>query len=250
MLYRADVLLKEDIEGCAFLEYRLKDSHMNAVHLMLRRQFRDIGGLMCVNYSPQANYPQPKQGKLLQFVHSPDHWVVLARGFFDSKSVVVYDSMPFSVRGRQQVLAVMSSLVRTREPSMDYMVAACQRQAGGSNDCGVLAIAFATSLAFGEDPTNRVYESQTIRAHLKACFEKNELTLFPSKPKNVTLKITMKTVKVYCHCRRTDYVDARVIQKDSSWDMVQCEKCKDYFHRMCDDFPQNTKLDWFCRSCK
>ena len=36
-----------------------------------------------------------------------------------------------------------------------------------SVDCGLFAIAFATSLVFGEDPANVTYDSEKLRMHLK-----------------------------------------------------------------------------------
>jgi Ulp1 family protease len=51
----------------------------------------------------------------------------------------------------------MSSLLKTLEKEMTYLVKTCQRQGNGF-DCGVFAIAFATSLENGEDPATRLYD--------------------------------------------------------------------------------------------
>ena len=69
----------------------LSDTHMNLASTLLRRQFKDIGGFMGVGYSPGANYPKPKEAKWIQILHSPGHWLVVAKGFFESNTMRVYD---------------------------------------------------------------------------------------------------------------------------------------------------------------
>ena len=39
----------------------------------------------------------------------------------------------------------------------------------GSKDCGVFAIAFATTIAFGHNPTKQVFRQELMRAHLVHC---------------------------------------------------------------------------------
>ena len=51
----------------------------------------------------------------------------------------------------------MSSLLKTPEKEMTYLVKTFQRQ-GNEFDCGVFAIAFATNLENGEDPATRLYD--------------------------------------------------------------------------------------------
>ena len=47
----------------------------------------------------------------------------------------------------------------------------------GVNDCGVFAIATATSFAFGSDPVN--IQQSCMREHLLNCFEKGTMSPFP-----------------------------------------------------------------------
>lgn len=252
MLYDTNTLGKKSLEDCATPKSKLSDEQINTAQHMLQTQFPNIGGLMSVLYSPLADYPQQTESKWLQIIFSPDHWLLVAKGFSkDPDELVVYDSMQFTTSGRQQVLAVMSSLVRSEDADMAYTIAPCQRQASGSNDCGLFAIVFATSLSFGEDPSTRLYDSQSCRNHLKRCYQEKLLSLFPSTPRKVTRTVEKGVIKqpVYCHCRRTDNEYARLNLGASDWEMVQCEKCKEHFHRMCENYPENPKLIWFCRLC-
>ena len=47
-----------------------------------------------------------------------------------------------------------------------------------SHDCGVYAIAFATSLMYGQDPTQLSYNE--LRKHIAGCVDAKSLTPFPS----------------------------------------------------------------------
>ena len=150
------------------------------------------------------------------------------------------------------VLAAMSSLVRTGDSEMAYSIAACQRQTVGSNDCGLFVIAFSVSLAFGENLCTRLYDSSLNRDHLKKCFEEQKMSKFPSFEQKFTRKsIASESLSfpVYCNGRRTDNVYARNMLQNKIWDMIQSDDCDEYFHRMCENYRKNTKLQWFCKSC-
>ena len=49
----------------------------------------------------------------------------------------------------------------------------------GSKDCGLYAIAFATELAFGHDPSNFIFDQSKMRQHLFKCFESRTISRFP-----------------------------------------------------------------------
>ena len=59
-------------------------------------------------------------------------------------------------------------------------MARCQKQKG-SKDCGLYAIAIATSLCFGSRPTKQVFRQDLMRSHLVNCFNKGSMTPFPCK---------------------------------------------------------------------
>ena len=51
-----------------------------------------------------------------------------------------------------------------------------------TNDCGVYAIAFAVSLAFGKEPAYLHFENSKMRSLLLNCLLSGVLTEFPCKP--------------------------------------------------------------------
>ena len=48
------------------------------------------------------------------------------------------------------------------------------------NDCGLYAIANATALAFGRDPSKEQYIPSKLREHLIQCLENKEMRPFPN----------------------------------------------------------------------
>ena len=148
-LRRDEILLPQEIESITRTTI-LTSGHINAAQTMLWRQFPSIGGLFCTTLGASLSFPAAA-GKWLQILHSgTDHWLLAASGF-EADHVVIYDSLNFQNATRQHVLCCISSLVKTKEKQMRYIVKSCQRQENGY-DCGVFAIAFATSVAFGQDP--------------------------------------------------------------------------------------------------
>lgn len=153
------------------------------------------------------------------------------------------------------ILCCMSIILGTTESKMWYAVKNCQQQKN-SYDCGVFAIAFATSLAFDQDPCDIVYDTKCMRNHLLLCFEKEELSPFPTlsvRPQrnsrdNRETRELAKSIEVYCHCRRIEY--SLPTKDQEKWAMVQCTLCKEWFHRMCEKVPKRTAGKWLCKICK
>ena len=113
--------------------------------------------------------------------------------------------MPRTSWDNAHVLSCMSSLLRTPEKEMTYLVKTCQQQ-GNEFDCGVFAIAFATSLANGEYPSRILYDKKKLRSHLAEWMAAKKLTLFPfSIIRKTRSREIAEKVEVYCVCRRMEY---------------------------------------------
>ena len=76
------------------------------------------------------------------------------------------------------------------------------QQQTNSVDCGLFAIAFATSLAFGEDPANVTYDSKKLRMHLIKCLNKKQMTCFPKSTEKLVSKCQSRlaAIELYCKC--------------------------------------------------
>ncbi len=112
----------------------------------------------------------------------------------------------------------------------------------GSNDCGLFAVAFATAIAFGEDPTNIFFDQETMRGHLFKCYNNGFLSPFPVRRNRVPTEATREIIDIYCNCRMPELKNV---------DMIECVMCKNRFHNVCVniDIPQDSDL-WYCLSCK
>ena len=114
------------------------------------------------------------------------------------------------------------------------------RQVGGS-DCGLFALAFATSLCNSDNPTRHLYTQDAMRGHLVTALETGKFPITRSRRFNLK---PVKTEKfdVYCSCR----------QPYSGDDMVECSSCKDWYHDTCEKVPEdvwNTRKQWICSKC-
>ena len=88
-------------------------------------------------------------------------------------SVNIYDSLYTSFD--ETTKAIASSLFRTR---IKMHMEPLQKQVGGT-DCGLFAIAVATAIAHGKDPSQSQFKQNQIRDHLLNCFKNKYITLFP-----------------------------------------------------------------------
>jgi hypothetical protein len=116
-----------------------------------------------------------------------------------------------------------------------------QEQAGLS-DCGVLAIAVATSLSFGEGPTVVRWEQAKMRPHLIECLETEKMTPFPKDVNILGEKGGTKLVimqAIHCICRRRHKKREKI---------THCGKCKKIYHNKCIQLKAQLKT-WNCDNC-
>lgn len=138
----------------------------------------------------------------------------------------------------------MAYLLMTKSKCVALKWADMQKQIG-SNDCGLFAIAVATSLCYGILPQDCAWDQGKMRQHLSECFKQGQLTLFPQAQKARKHKTytRVEQLEVFCHCRQPYNGDVF---------MIQCEICQDWFHRGCQRIPRKiTKNTLFvCKKCK
>lgn len=199
---------------------------------------------------PSSEYGKADGDRWLQILfNGRNHWLLVANNFV-KKGVVLYDSLPHA---RQPIVeANIACLLRTSEDSFDVAVAPCQYQIN-SDDCGVMAIAFATELLFGGDPSTACFIQSQLRKHLKMCLRNKALTPFPKggHVRKVNIAASTITVQVHCTCRRPQrFLTIPVAAQE---DMAACSKCSKWFHRGCQSIPNNVflraKAIWTCTDC-
>ena len=162
---------------------------------MLKKQFPQYDGfqsVICVTYNKADKII--KEGIQLMNVNS-NHWIC---AFIHDKrdTIDIYDSFYLSID--KEHINDFLKLIHTNEPSVTFRNMKMQLQKN-NDDCGVFAIAVATSLCFGEDPTVVRWnvESMTMRTHLLQCIEKEEMEPFPQAQKDMSCQ--GKTNYEYVH---------------------------------------------------
>ena len=143
-------------------------------------------------------------------------------GVYISPSLVhVYDSLYNTVH--DDTVMQVAAIMHTAERYVDFKVHKIQFQRGNS-DCGLFSIAYATDLAFGNDPASYMYKQDLLRSHFACCISSNKLTPFPSEPIKYQRP---KTGTVLCTCCLPDNGEEK---------MVQCNDCQDchgsIFHKL------------------
>ena len=75
--------------------------------------------------------------------------------------------------------ATISQLFQSSTTSSPVMKVIRPQKQMGVKDCGLFSIAFATSIAFGQNPARQKFQQQSMRAHLVNCFENKKMIPFP-----------------------------------------------------------------------
>lgn len=171
-LHFNDMILRENDKHAIENGECLTDEHINFAQRLLKNQFPKINGLRLTLLQGKAH--NQATSNAIQVLHiKTNHWIV-AGTKEKGKVVHVYDSLYSSI---DQATA---KLIQTNFhcSMLSIRLMPCQKQVGAV-DCGLFAIAFATSIAFGDDPSTRRYSQETMRGHLLTCFQSHHFELFP-----------------------------------------------------------------------
>jgi len=230
----------------------LSSCHMNVAQGLLKGQFPSMDGLQLVElFAPVEDCRRigTPAGKFIQIINvNYSHWICVSNVFASKRGhMTIYDSMapgkmsPHLVRSLARLL-----FFEGKEIVIDW--AAVQRQRG-SSDCGVFAIAFATELCWGFNPSSRVYDQLQLREATVNCFKNRSMVPFPGTQKSVHRGSMIKSEKfsVYCKCRQPWF------KNDER--MAECIRCKEWFHQSHDNikdtvFSMNhTTYVYVCNKC-
>ena len=223
----------------------LDDIHMGAAQALLKEQFPDIGGFRNTLLQYSDSVEPINNFQILQVIHVrlgyTDHWIVMSTVGCGESEVDLYDSLQCSPSVETQI--VIAKYIRSQSKSVKIKVINVATQKGNT-DCGLYAVAMMTSIAYKEDPVNVVYSQADLRIHLQQCFEKGFLEKFPiSKKRRLNRRITKEVVcDIYCTCR--------LPEPDDGSEMIQCDRCNEWYHVKCVDLDLKlTDDDWFCAKC-
>lgn len=154
---------------------------MQAVLQIFNKEFEDLPKM-----NPTVAFQKPygvKQGSngSIQIHHTNNHWVV---SHLENKQVFIYDSLNPATLSEELSKQLSLMYGRGKENgATSVKLANVQTQSNGI-DCGLYAIANATTIAFGEDPEDKLYKDKVMWQHLIQCFEAQILTPFPAHAEN------------------------------------------------------------------
>lgn len=227
----------------------LSDEHIDHAQAMLKKHFPYIGGLQAVwvfisEGCQSVGTPQEDFVQIL--IIGGNHWITVSNIGCPKDTITIYDSLynDISPSCKAKFLRQMAYMLMPTSKHVTLQWADMQKQKGGS-DCGLYAIAVATSLCFGILPQDFAWEQGKMRHHLSMCFQQGDLSLFPqsSMVRQHQGHHWLEKVEVFCHCRQpfTENVF-----------MVQCDNCQDWFHRGCQRIPRkvNKNTPFICKNCK
>ena len=90
--------------------------------------------------------------------------------------VKVYDS--WFTYCDEETERVIANLFQCDSSKLTITVSRSHKQKG-TVDCGLFAIANATAIAFGKNPSKLCFKQEALRSHLVNCYNKNFMSPFP-----------------------------------------------------------------------
>ena len=123
------------------------------------------------------------------------HWIAVSSMNCQQSIVKVYDSF----HGSEDAKKLIANIMQSPSPKIEVQYIDVQKQKGQS-DWGLLAIAFATSLAHLQDPASITYDQAKMRTHLIHCFETQSMTPFPSRGSRRPSDPNIEAYSIYCVC--------------------------------------------------
>ena len=149
---------------------------IHSAQVLLQKINPLIEGFQRPTLGPVRNF-SVVSGEFVQLLHTgQDHWVCVSSVGFPPGTVKLFDSLYHDMIS-QEVEDQVKDLLADSFQKLEY--APCQQQTNDS-DCGVFAIAFATSLVLGCTPQYMTFDITKMRPHLVACLRAGAMTQFPS----------------------------------------------------------------------
>lgn len=225
---------EEDIQILQSQSGWLTDKHMNAASKLLLKEHPN-NGLQDTLLQQNRSHEVP-DGEYVQFMHVDGcHWITISNiGKSKMNEIDIFDSLCH--RPSNDALQKILQFHHHIGSNVNLRCMNVKKQENG-NDCGVLAIAYATSLLNGQDPTQLEYTN--CREHLLKCFKEGKISMFPAKPEMKNPVIEEFTVDLVCQCRGME---------DGA--MIQCIICNKKYHHRCINVRATRSAKWRCLNCQ
>ena len=185
-----------------------------------------MGGLQDPILGQKSQFDVVGDKPFVQILHDGNnnagHWVTVSNVQTPpSHDIELHDSM--SGPPNTYIKWQCSSILMTIRPSIEMALNTTQRQKGGI-DCGLYAIAAATSLCFGVYPNEGQFDQSQLRQHLLSCLEEGSMSLFPCLAPAAKPNVKRISIPVNSTCRLFDNTKER---------MAECSICMEWYHQSC-----------------
>ena len=223
----------------------LTDTIIYLAQEILQDQFPNMEGLEDPVLGPVLKFSEHR-GEFVQILYTGGHhWVTVSNIGCQKGDINYFDSFS-SGKPTSLVSKQIARMLHEEGPRIKIVVQPVQQQTN-LVDCGVFAIAFATSLVNAEDPCKVQYDHTLLRSHLKESLMSSNLELFPKAQGSRNLKcclLKVTYVNVMCICRMP-------WEKDTV--SAQCDTCEEWYHKQCvPSIPDNVlqgNVPWTCKKC-
>lgn len=181
----------------------LSDREIDFAQKLLAERHTSIESLQSVLLLKAAEYGgfilSVSCGKFVQIINvSGNHWITFT-GNANDHHVDIYDSMGCHLT--EELIFIIAAILHTNAEKLNVRFIDCIQQVG-IEDCGLFAIANATALCLGEEPSSYVWKQSQMREHLLKEFRRGEIGLFPYSRRSRAGKVKREEKVMLCTCCR------------------------------------------------
>ena len=158
----------------------LSDIEINLAQELLKTQHPGLNGLRSTLFQERREATaenNPVNNVQIVHCHERHHWITVTTVNCKLGEVKAFDSL-FTYCDKETIRIIHHLFGTTNSPKPQITMGRCQKQKG-KKDCGLFAIAFATAIAFGLQPSKQNLDQSAMRMHLVHCFNQKQMSPFP-----------------------------------------------------------------------
>ena len=177
-----NLLFSHREKGLILNNKMLTNESISIAMQILKRRFPETDGLEDTTLGKVHQF-SIFRNKFVQVLHDGGcHWVCVANFIGNNKccrsAIHYYDSLNTTGAITKFIEVQICSFLLCQEDQLTIVIKPVQQQR--EINCGLFALAFATSLLFGDDPTKLRYDEKQMRKHLVYCLENDLMEPFPT----------------------------------------------------------------------
>lgn len=161
-------------------DQELNDRILMGMAHIFQMQFPELPPMQDTGYAVKLQKLRPATEGSMYFHNYDGHWSLSQ---LSGGSVDLYDSLQAKFIGstlKEQLVALYGDLAEDGELTVSQHQVQLQK---GSTDCGLFAVAFATSILLGDQPSSLQYKQKEMRGHLTDCLQNQLMIPFPAVSK-------------------------------------------------------------------